>query len=510
MTLDAGGETTLLAPPAAAEAQSSQRLSSDPAVTLEFTLAPSDLTALARLPGMSRTGPGLPTRLLWHDDAEHGIAGRNLSLFRDGAAWQLDRLAPDGRHDWPACAPPPPLARADDLASLAEADASVGSIPFDVVPVSAFDGRLRAYRAGDVAVAVLHGEVRGVVETRPACRVALTGPPVALAALLPALAPLGLAVPRASLACEAFAVAAGTAFPARHLGAPALDGEATVGDGLATVISHLLDVLLHWTDDFRRFRQPEAIHQARVATRRLRSALSLYRPAACPELTAVKIAVTQCADTLGAARDWDVFLAGTGRALSQAKPGDARVASLLRAAARQREAAYAGLDGYLADPAFRLMTVDLAAAAALMPWQRTPSPDPLLHSPTATFAATVLSRHLKRVRRRARGLASLPIEALHELRKDCKRLRYAAEFFAPAFPARYTKPFLRRLSSLQEELGTLNDTATAGLLLAQLGRIGRGYAGGVVDGMAAAAALPARARIEANWKRFKRAAPFWT
>ncbi|MDP9096983.1 MAG: CHAD domain-containing protein, partial [Pseudomonadota bacterium] len=295
----------------------------------------------------------------------------------------------------------------------------------------------------------------------------------------------------------------------RHVGAPALDGDVSVGDGLATVIGHLLDVLLFWTDAFRRDRAPEAIHQARVATRRLRSALSLYRPAACPELTAASAAVKLCAAMLGAARDWDVFLANTGPALTAAKPGDARISLLLRAAGRQRDAGYAGLSDYLAGPAFRHMTVDLAAAAALAPWHRAATPDSLLHTPTAPFAAGVLTRRLKRVRQRARGLDGLPLEALHELRKDCKRLRYAAEFFAPAFPARQTKPFLRRLGALQEELGTLNDAATAGLLLAQLGRVGRGYAGGMVDGIAAAAAIPARARVQRNWKRFKRTDPFW-
>ena len=483
---------------------------STPGITLEFTLDPADLPALARLPTLHRAGPGQPARLIWYDDADQSIAGHSLSLLRDGSRWQFDRLAPDAKLDWPACAPPPAVARAVDPAALVATEPfPFDSIPFDVVPISAFDGRRRTYDAGPVVISILHGAVRGVVETRPACRLSLTGPLPDVAALLPLFAALTLAVPRATLAAEASAAARGTTLPPRHLGTPALDGDISVGDGLAAVISHLVDVLLFWTDIFRRDRQPEAVHQARVATRRLRSALSLYRPAVCPELTAAAIAVKHCADMLGAARDWDVFLAGTGVALNTAKPGDARVALLLRAATRQRGVGYAGLADYLAGPAFRHLTIDLAIAASLFPWRHTPTPDPLLDSPTAPFGAAVLARRYRRVRQRARGLDALPIEALHELRKDCKRLRYAAEFFAPAFPAKTTKPFLRRLATLQEELGTLNDTATAGLLLAQLGRAGRGYAGGVVDGIAAASAIAARARIEQNWKRFKQAEPFW-
>lgn len=513
MIFDAGAEATASAPPAESIPPLVQTPGGDPAIAMEFTLDPADLPVLSRLPTLRRAGPSQPIRLIWYDDAERSIAGENLSLLRDGATWQLDRLAPDARHDWPAAAPPPTVAHADDAGCLVAThpmpDLPFESIPFDIAPVSAFDGRHRRYDIGAVAIAVLHGAVRGVVETRPACRVTFTGSPADLAALLPALSPLALSVPRASLACEANAAAAGTPLAARHLGAPALDGAIPVGDGLVTVISHLLDVLLFWTDSFRRERRPEAIHQARVATRRLRSALSLYRPAACPELDAAAVALKHCAETLGAARDWDVFLGSTGPALTAVKPGDPRIVGLLRAANRQRDAGYTGLDDYLASPAFRHLTIDLAAAAVLTPWQRTPNADPLLNAATAPFAAEVLARRLKRVRRRARGLATLPIDALHELRKDCKRLRYTAEFFAPAFPAKHTKLFLRRLSLLQEELGALNDSATAGLLLAQLGRSGRGYAGGLVDGMAAAAALPARARIEANWRRFKRVDPFW-
>lgn len=475
----------------------------DPMVTLEFLIRPDDLTALARLPALARATPSRSVRLLWHDDDAQTLAAHGLSLVRDGPSWQIDRLAPDSQHDWPACTPAPVLSRATDPADLSP------TIPFDVAPVSAFDGRLRAYRAGDVAVAVLHGTVRGVVETRPAGRLMLTGTVASLAGLLPKLTTLGLSVPRASLAREAIAAARSTPTPARHLGAPGLSGDISVGDGLAAIISHLLDALLFWTDTFRSQRDPEAIHQARVATRRLRSALSIYEPAApCAELAEAAAAVKHCAATLGAARDWDVFLAGAGTTLSEASGNDPRILLLLRAATRRRDTAYADLSHYLESAEFRHLEMLLGTAAALRPWNRD-EPDPALQAPTSPFAIVALTRRLKRVRHRGRDIEALPIAELHELRKDCKRLRYAAEFFAPAFPHKRTKPFLRSLGAVQEELGALNDAAASGQLMAQLGRAGRGYAGGMVDGMAAAAALPTRAGIVKSWKSFKRAHPFW-
>ncbi|GAC1347413.1 MAG: hypothetical protein NVSMB18_32310 [Acetobacteraceae bacterium] len=121
----------------------------------------------------------------------------------------------------------------------------------------------------------------------------------------------------------------------------------------------------------------------------------------------------------------------------------------------------------------------------------------------------MLERRLKRVRRAGRELDSLPIAALHELRKDCKRLRYATEFFVVSYPGAAGKRFLRRLADLQEELGLLNDAASTTGLVSQLGRAGRGYAGGVVEGATVAVAAAARARIGQAWKRFRGTPRFW-
>ena len=465
-----------------------------PELKLEFLLHPDDLTALSRLPRLVRAGPSCPVRLLWYDDDALSHAAKALSLLRDGALWRVDRLEPNSHHDWPACTPTPTLSQADDPPLS------------DVVSVSAFDGFSLAYSAGQATISVLHGMVRGVVESRPACRLTLTGPAASLAALLPTLSAIRLSVPRASTPPHALAVARDAPLSARPLGAPGIGGEIPISDGLTIIISHLLDTLLYWTDTFRIQRDPEAIHQARVATRRLRSALSIYAPVApCAELAAAAAALKQCASALGAARDWDVFLAGTGASLAMVSGRDPRIALLLRAAARRRDAVCTELAHYLDGPDFRHLELSLGTATVLRPWD-TSGP---LHAQTGPFAITVLTRRLKQIRRRGRGFDALSTEMLHEVRKDCKRLRYAAEFFAPAFPARRTRPFLRRLSTLQEELGTLNDNAASAQLMAQLGKTGRGYAGGVVDGMAAASALSGRASVLKSWKRFKQADPFW-
>ena len=352
------------------------------------------------------------------------------------------------------------------------------------------------------------------------CRLTLEGPAPIIQALAITLAShIGLGIPRTSLAQQALLAAGHPPFP-RVMGLPlapsALAPDPSVSTSLAAIIARQLEAMLHWADQVPGTRSPEPVHQMRVATRRLRSALSVSRQAApsltTPDAAAPSLAspLQACAARLGAARDWDVFLEDTAprltNTLSDTLHNDRRYPAMLRAATRRRTAAYADLRAYLAGPGFRTLATMLACAAALRPWED--ERHPALEQPTSLFAAQILARRLRRVHKAGRGLATLSLPALHELRKDCKRLRYAAEFFRPLLPSTHAKRFLARLADLQEELGLLNDTASISGLMAQLGRP-HTFAAGLVEGFSAAGARPARTRIARRWKAFRDAKPFW-
>ncbi|MEA2095044.1 MAG: CHAD domain-containing protein [Pseudomonadota bacterium] len=53
--------------------------------------------------------------------------------------------------------------------------------------------------------------------------------------------------------------------------------------------------------------------------------------------------------------------------------------------------------------------------------------------------------------------AASPAEALHELRKTCKKLRYLIEFFQSLYPAARIKALIRVLKTLQDNLGNFQD-----------------------------------------------------
>jgi CHAD domain-containing protein len=62
-----------------------------------------------------------------------------------------------------------------------------------------------------------------------------------------------------------------------------------------------------------------------------------------------------------------------------------------------------------------------------------------------------------------------PAEALHELRKKGKELRYLLEFFASLYPADVVKPMVATLKGLQDVLGRFQDREVQANLLRELG-----------------------------------------
>jgi CHAD domain-containing protein len=390
-----------------------------------------------------------------------------------------------------------------------------------LLPVAAFEGTRRVLvDTPGLLVSLLEGELRAITATSPVCRLELSGPEAGARALAWA-AELRLSVPPDSLAAEAYRLARPGALPVRPLGPPALAPSLDVDAGFAFVAAHLAGVLLHHVPGALAEAGPEPVHQMRVAVRRLRSAILLFRRAvSCPALDSVTAQLKGLGRELGPARDWDVFTLGTGAKVAACFPDDDAVRALLGASERRRKAGYTALRRHLGSPAFRALGIALADLSVSRPWRTEVPDDPASAERRATlqraaltdYAARALSKRLAPVIAPGADLSALPPEALHDIRLHTKRLRYAAEFFSPLFPGRETRRFLRRMSAVQERLGHLNDATVAAALMADLPRGGasRAYAIGVVRGFVAARTAGGRRKMERTWNRFLKLEPFWT
>jgi CHAD domain-containing protein len=115
---------------------------------------------------------------------------------------------------------------------------------------------------------------------------------------------------------------------------------------------------------------------------------------------------------------------------------------------------------------------------------------------------------LKRLAQLDGDIETLAPTALHKVRIRAKRLRYAAEIFAPLHPGKAGKRFIHRLGTLQDQLGAMNDGAVAETLLSELGG-SPAFARGVVLGFVGAHGGRARKRIADAWEDFHHLEPFW-
>ena len=474
---------------------------------LELCLPAADLPRLLRKPVFARrSGRGAATELVWHDTADFALAASQLSLCRTRSAWQLERMGPAPDEPWRPATPPLLVAEAAELAGL-------GQLPGPPMPLASFQGELRLIRMEAEAPAtltVLNGVIRGVAQAQPACRLLLEGPAPLLAALtMDWAASLPITPPPCALAAEALAIARGMP-PPRRSGIPRVVTNMTTADAFASIVGHLTEVILAGVPDAAAGLSDVPVHEMRVAVRRLRSALSVFsRVVGGPVIVDLKQPLQALAQALGGARDWDVFLAGTGFDVAAAMPGDPRIQTLLADAARQRAAAYAALRQEFASPAFRQLGIALALLSALRLWEA-PADEAQLTGDAAAFAAHSLTRQHRRLMAAGSDIGDRPSEELHTLRKQGKKLRYTAEFFAEFYNPRRTRRYLRRVSHLQEVLGHLNDGAVAAALMQPLANgTGRQFAIGAVQGFTAGRSTRSRSAVTKSWGKLRLAKPFW-
>lgn len=242
----------------------------------------------------------------------------------------------------------------------------------------------------------------------------------------------------------------------------AIDDDMTAADAFRAIVRSCLrqyrlnETLLLAT------RRAAPLHHARVALRRLRSALSMFRPMIADErLDGFRTALRALAGRLGEARNLDVLIGRTP---------DGPLGQRLREA---RERACDQVCAMLSGPDTRALILDLAEWITAGPWLAIDATAELRDRRAERFARDLLDRSRRRVKRGGKRLAQLDDEARHEVRIQAKKLRYATEFFAGLYPAkpapRRRRALLAALDALQSRLGELNDHATGVEVLRGLG-----------------------------------------
>lgn len=211
----------------------------------------------------------------------------------------------------------------------------------------------------------------------------------------------------------------------------------------------------------------EDVHEMRVATRRMRSALRLLEPYYTGR-TARKFRdhLGGIADVLGDIRDRDVLLADmTAHLPSLTEPMQTELRRVMQWLEGERETERADLQSMVTKRRYTRFVDDLNAFLTT-PGARAIelTADQVMPTLVRHVLPTVIYEHLGIVRAYDRVIESAEAPALHQLRIEFKRLRYAIAFFEELLGAS-VKAYLKELKAMQDHLGRMQDIATAHLLL---------------------------------------------
>ncbi len=322
--------------------------------------------------------------------------------------------------------------------------------------------------------AVTAGEVGGAALPRWCVEVEeLAGYPKPAARLRDALAELGL---QRLLGDALDAAATATSIEAGGFsGSPTIDLDPRVPaiDGYAAVLAHLADAVdANWQGTIEDI-DPEFLHDLRVALRRTRSVLGQARRVLPPNaLDRYGNGFKRLAAATGPARDLDVNVMEWDSYVAPLAPESvASLGLVLDHLEKQRRAAHTSLAKTLrAASSRRLM-------ASWHEWLTDPrSPprsggeaNPDADRPLGPVVAERIAKAQERVLRRGRTIGpDSPAEALHDLRKDAKKLRYLLECFGGLLPAASRKAFVQRLKALQDNLGEHQDAEVHVTLLREI------------------------------------------
>lgn len=452
-------------------------------IELKLGLAPDDMVRLSSHPPLAlpTQAPPASRRLasVYFDTPDFALARAGVALrvrsTGDGLVQTVKASGGGGaglfdRPEWETALPgAEPALDCDHLRATGLAPFADPALVARLQPMFSTEINRTTYRLGgeawEVEAALDHGRVVAGERSEPICEVEfelVRGDPDRLFDLARQLL---AAVPARPLSLSkserGVRLASGDGLRPAKARVPALNPRLGVGEAFQTIARSCLDHLLVNEHCLLATGDGEAIHQMRVALRRLRSAIRLFRPVVeGPLLAEIGGELRWLLDRLGPARDAEVLRAEILAPVRAARPDDAGLAALDAAAGRDLAGRLDVAVAAVRDRRFAALVLDLGAWIESGDGRAARAAG--LAEPISPFARRRLAKISRRLLRQGgEDLLALTPPERHEVRIRAKQARYAAEFFAALLPRKAVAGFIEDLAALQDALGRLNDLAVA-------------------------------------------------
>jgi len=246
----------------------------------------------------------------------------------------------------------------------------------------------------------------------------------------------------------------------------------TVENVFADIFSECFSHLLENIDGVLEGRDPEYLHQLRVAIRRFRGALSVFSDVVPKQMMAhIAGELQKAGQVLGDARNWDVFQHETLPAYTKETNTVLSEAFLAHLQQRSRRAA-ANAKRLVRSQRFVDALLTIGALIVGRNWRNAATETTLnaLAQPVGIFAQQVIEKRHKRLKKAVAAIAPEHLETLHAVRIAGKKLRYSTQFFASLFSNKRAEPYADTLADIQDLLGRVNDAVIAQHLLSEMER----------------------------------------
>ncbi|WP_425252283.1 CHAD domain-containing protein [Janthinobacterium sp. NFX145] len=523
-------------------------------IELKLLLAPQDVPRLRAHPLLAQSTQGEPQLLRMHDIY---VDTPDLQLCRQQAGLRVRQVEGrwvqtlkaggtvsgglHSRHEWEGEVPGPQpdlaaldaaIGRKQPIRALLRQDAIRDALrPVFTTRMERTVWQLRTPQGDEIECVLDQGVIESgadgadsVVRTVPVSEIELELKQGQAASLfdvaLALLQDVPLQLGHMSKAERGYRLAASQPLQAAKAQPLALDAAMSVEQVFLAIASNCLEQVSGNQDGVAGGEDVESVHQMRVGLRRLRSALGMFKSLlVLPD--ALKGELEWLGGALGEARDWDVLAGNTLAQLDGEAQADA--AALAEAAHAQARLKHEQAAQAVTSARYTACMLGLQRWLQARAWRDNCSVRQLrrLDARVSPFARATLRKDQRRLMKRGKGLLHATPPQRHRVRIAAKKTRYATEFFASLFAGRAVKPYVGRLSALQDELGWLNDVQVADRLLQQLPEVQAEQTGqldqSTQDGLRLHAAfvrgyLAARAQAQGSdgrmhkaWRRFKAA-----